>query len=186
MARQITAPELAEVVTGLLVHPELMGDLDTTDSYYGFMQAIGEAVADFCGGQVNGVNEDMGDGHGPTLSVSPNDSLSSLRDNIWAHYDDPDAWDESEAEECGIELGEAPTPEQIHARRRAITQMLAEHYIDYLLNRMSNELSDWQKAQGLPQQCAEEQLGEDGLTPEQSSYLTEFCRRWNNTSKGKL
>lgn len=50
MTKQILPAELAEIVTALLVKPELLGELDTRVAHQEFMKAIGCVVADFCGG----------------------------------------------------------------------------------------------------------------------------------------
>ncbi len=66
MTKQILPAELAEIVTALLVKPELLGELDTRVAHQEFMKAIGCVVADFCGGIVNGVTD--GDISSPYLS----------------------------------------------------------------------------------------------------------------------
>lgn len=102
MSKQILPKELAEIVTVLLTNPSSVGELDTLKSYEGFMLQIGEAVAQFCGGDINGINSPIGrpepvrpdadDDSVPMLSVSPNDSLPSVDQNIWSKYD-PEGWE---------------------------------------------------------------------------------------------
>ena len=53
MSKQIFAHELAEIVTGLLIKPELLGELDSADRHADFLGAIAGVVADFCGGEVS-------------------------------------------------------------------------------------------------------------------------------------
>lgn len=93
MSKQITSNELAEIVTGLLLNPQLMGELDELDSYCSFMEAIGQVVADHCGGTINMVHPPGGDTlltthhDTPVLSVSYNESIPSPHANVWASYD---------------------------------------------------------------------------------------------------
>jgi hypothetical protein len=94
MSKHILPHELAEIVTALLMKPELLGELDSPLQHQSFMRDIGQVVADHCGGQVNDVSEPDAAGqyladadNSPSLSVSPNDSLPSLNQNVWAYYD---------------------------------------------------------------------------------------------------
>jgi hypothetical protein len=120
MSKQITTPELAEIVTGLLVAPDLMGELCDQEAYVGFVEAIGQVVADHCGGTINGTNSDIEDGLGVTLSVSPSDSLPSLNDNVWSCYD-PQGWEGEQLED--VEEGEPFTKVAI-AKTRSMLQSL--------------------------------------------------------------
>lgn len=108
MAKMIRPNELAEIVAGLLVRPDLMGELESPEQHADFMGAIGQVVCDFCGGDTNGVDPaDSGpDGvrpylDTPYLSVHPNDSLPSLGECVWAPYD-PDGWEDETDEEYGL------------------------------------------------------------------------------------
>ncbi len=102
MSKQILPKELAEIVTILLTNPSSVGELDSLKSYEGFMLRVGEAVAEFCGGEINGVNSPIGrpiavrqdadENDVPMLSVSPNDSLPSIKENVWSKYD-PEGWE---------------------------------------------------------------------------------------------
>jgi hypothetical protein len=89
MPKQIIPNELAEIVSVLLVKPSLLGELDTLESYHNFVQEIGQVVADFCGGQINGIapNDPIEEKGVPLLSVSPNDSLPSMSNNVWSYFD---------------------------------------------------------------------------------------------------
>ncbi|WP_343515237.1 hypothetical protein [Klebsiella quasipneumoniae] len=84
MTKQILPAELAEIVTALLVKPELLGELDTRVAHQEFMKAIGCVVADFCGGIVNGVTD--GDISSPYLS-----DVYSTPCLDWPH-ESPDSW----------------------------------------------------------------------------------------------
>ncbi|WP_154922510.1 hypothetical protein [Klebsiella grimontii] len=55
MTKQILPNELAEIVTGLLIKPELLGELDSREAHQAFMLDIGRVIADHCGGLVNGI-----------------------------------------------------------------------------------------------------------------------------------
>ncbi len=53
MSKQILPHEIAEIVTGLLVKPELLGELDSPERHQAFMLDIGRVVAEHCGGDAN-------------------------------------------------------------------------------------------------------------------------------------
>lgn len=119
MSKQILPNELAEIVVGLLVAPELLGELDDQKKHHRFMLAIGEVVAEYCGGSANWVNsgaqgEDM-------LSVSPNDYLPSFHCNVWSCYD-PEGWDGEEVE--GLDIGVLKTDKEVVALRSKIRESL--------------------------------------------------------------
>lgn len=134
MSKQIRPSELAEVVTGLLVRPDLLGEIDTSDQHERFIEAIGEVVADFCGGTINGVNPS--DSQNPAsdyvftayLSVYPNDSLSSLENCVWAPYD-ASGWEGLSNEDYGLESPDNPPTRQEMALTRArLRSLLIEAY----------------------------------------------------------
>lgn len=99
MSKQILPVELAEIVSGLLVCPEVMGELDSLEKHRAFMRDIGEVVAQHCGGDINDVHLPManprdklaGDAAKLMLSVSPG---LCVPDNggVWAWYD-PQGWE---------------------------------------------------------------------------------------------
>lgn len=66
MTKQILPNELAEIVTGLLIKPELLGELDSREAHRAFMLDIGRVIAYHCGGLVNGITD--GDVAKPYLS----------------------------------------------------------------------------------------------------------------------
>ncbi|HFE4421440.1 hypothetical protein [Klebsiella quasipneumoniae] len=66
MTKQILPNELAEIVTGLLIKPELLGELDSREAHQAFMLDIGRVIAYHCGGLVNGITD--GDVAKPYLS----------------------------------------------------------------------------------------------------------------------
>lgn len=184
MSKQIANNELAEIVTGLLIDPKRMGELDSPESYLGFMESIGKAVADYCGGEV--IHATSGEGEQPLLAVAVNDSLPSLRNNVWAPYDDVDAWDESEAADAGIDVGTPLSSTEIVNLRTHLVGLCAQSFIDYRLELMSVELTRWQKEQNLPVECAVEQYHTGNLTDAQSAYLYQFIQRWEKLSEGVI
>jgi len=126
MFKQISHRDLAEIVTALLVKPELLGELDTVEKHQEFMLAIGHVVADHCGGQTNWINpadvdeEYLSDQYSsPYLSVSPNENLPSLERNVWA-YHDPDGWEGME----GLSDEAILTNDEIQKTRNSIQQLL--------------------------------------------------------------
>ncbi|MEH5114945.1 hypothetical protein [Klebsiella variicola] len=93
MTKQILPNELAEIVTGLLIKPELLGELDSREAHQAFMLDIGRVIADHCGGLVNGITD--GDVAKPYLSdiectpilhIEPDDRLPSTERNVWSNY----------------------------------------------------------------------------------------------------
>jgi hypothetical protein len=129
MAKQITPRELAEVVSTLLVKPTLLGELEQTERYMQFMEAIGGVVADFCGGMVNGVglpfgvDVDLSDVDGaPYLSIDPSDCLPSLNRNVWSIFD-TEGW-EGYAPVEGIPLLEPMNSSEVETLRSQMQRVL--------------------------------------------------------------
>lgn len=118
MSKQVLPSELAAIVGNLLMHPEQHSELDETGKHARFFHAIGQVVADFCGGVINGVNAPIGAPDGsedgqPMLSVSPDENLPSIERNIWSDVD-PDGWEDEIAE--AAEKAANPRPERFRAR----------------------------------------------------------------------
>ncbi|WP_060876675.1 hypothetical protein [Klebsiella variicola] len=93
MTKQILPNELAEIVTGLLIKPELLGELDSRESHQAFMLDIGRVIADHCGGRINGITDgDVAKPYlsdiecTPTLHIEPDDRLPSTERNVWSNY----------------------------------------------------------------------------------------------------
>ncbi len=93
MTKQILPNELAEIVTGLLIKPELLGELDSREAHQAFMLDIGRVIADHCGGRVNGITDgDVAKPYlsdiecTPTLHIEPDDRLPSTERNVWSNY----------------------------------------------------------------------------------------------------
>jgi hypothetical protein len=134
MSKQIKPSELSEIVTGLLIRPDLMGELDSPEQHERFIEAIGQVVVDFCGGEINGVGHaDLPEGHPvsyihtPYLSVYPDDSLPSLEECVWAPYD-PQGWMDESAEEYALATGIAPTETAILHQRQRLQGLTTEAY----------------------------------------------------------
>ncbi len=128
MSKQIHAQELAEIVTGLLIKPDLLGELDCPERHYAFMRDIARVVAEHCGGTIDEVDQAGSGLQGPRglpyLRVSPNDALPSLLGNVWSHHD-PDGWKEGDADCCGVELGDQPSPDTSSVVRKQLQGLLS-------------------------------------------------------------
>ena len=151
MSKQITPIELAEIVAGLLIDPTLYGELDSMQKYESFMRDIGEVVEAHCGGTVNRVNSAISTGAflsnadcSPMLSVSPDESLPSLTDNVWTLYD-PDGWEEDDQS-----LNENhPIPEAVWINRRvhiekAIIKAIASQFSNAALREQARPIIAWE------------------------------------------
>lgn len=135
MSKQILPNELAEIVVGLLVKPQLLGELDTPDKHQAFMLDIGRVVAEHCGGEANWINQEDTDEdyladqyNSPYLSVSPDDSLPSLNRNVWA-YHDSEGWESETFESEGEIAKDQPlTPDAIRNVRIELQGLLSAFY----------------------------------------------------------
>jgi len=131
MSKQILPHELAEIVTGLLVKPELLGELDSLEKHQAFMLDIGQVVAEHCGGEANCINEGdteenyLSDQYSsPYLSVSPNDSLPSLLGNVWSYYD-LDGWENDVIDCDDVDAGEPLSTDSITKVRSGLQGSLS-------------------------------------------------------------
>ena len=127
MSKLITPPELAEIVTALLVAPHLLGELSEQSAFGNFLQDIAQVVANHCGGEVAYVSPGEHSGSaseevGLMVAIEPNDSLPSIRKNVWT-YHDPDAWNAEAVD--GVEEGEAPSSVEIDKMRDRLRSLLA-------------------------------------------------------------
>jgi hypothetical protein len=133
MTKQLRPSELAEIVTGLLVRPDLMGELEgSSHAHEEFIEVIGCVVADFCGGKINCVSpfdlprdQTPGFTHTPYLGVVPNDSLPSLGGCVWAPYD-PHGWDDHTSFEFGLSETAAHSPADVKRLRERLQGLLIE------------------------------------------------------------
>lgn len=85
MSKQISAKELAEIVTKLLTDPEGAGELSGHESYQGFMTDIAQVVCDHCGGEIHYPASDLDDIW--YIGIHGNDSLPGVEGGIWSEYD---------------------------------------------------------------------------------------------------
>ncbi|WP_166256333.1 hypothetical protein [Marinobacter salicampi] len=133
MSKQIRPSELAEIVTGLLVRPDLLGELDGSSQVHEeFIEAIGQVVADFCGGSVHCVRPaDLPLDHTPDfvetayLSILPNSSLPSLENCVWAPYD-PEGWEGYTNADFDLGDGTAQSADDINLLRERLQGLLTE------------------------------------------------------------
>lgn len=100
MSKQILPKELAEIIVGLLVKPDLLGELDSPEQHQAFMRDIAEVVATHCGGEVISIGWDsteeyMSDAIStPLVSIAPDDRLPNINQCVWS-YHDTEGWDEA-------------------------------------------------------------------------------------------
>lgn len=97
MSKQITAQELAQIVSALLTDPKtIMEQLDSPERYCRFMTAITEAVCESCGGEVLAPASALDDTY--YVGVHGNDSLPD-DGGVWAAYDtEGSLWAEGESD----------------------------------------------------------------------------------------
>lgn len=98
MTKQIQPRDLAEIVTGLLLKPELLNALNSPAKHKAFMLDISEIVAKHCGGEINGISDGLeecpsGENYlsdaftSPYISVSPNHEIDYTAKNAWSFHD---------------------------------------------------------------------------------------------------
>jgi hypothetical protein len=87
MAKIITAPELAAIVTGLLIGGET-SQIDEQNVFSGFMTDIASVVTQYCGGEVSDqASLDVLDNEAQwNIAIRANDSLPP-DGGVWAPYD---------------------------------------------------------------------------------------------------
>lgn len=141
MSKQILPNELAEIVAGLLIKPELIGELDSPERHQSFIEEIAQVVADHCGGYINGISPaDCDDSQylvdeysAPYVSVSPDDCLGSLTRNVWAAFD-VEGWEEEIAEaesEDADSVSDPMSTDEIKALRNELQQLLSVAAVKY-------------------------------------------------------
>lgn len=84
MSKQITAAELAELVSKLLTDPQSLGELDSESVYGDFMTDIATAVCDHCGGEIHHPASPMDDTW--YIGIHGNDSLPD-GETVWDGFD---------------------------------------------------------------------------------------------------
>ena len=85
MSKQVTAKELAEIVTHLLTDTQTTGELDGFESFQGFMTDIAQIVCDYCGGEIHHPADSLDDIW--YVGIHGNDSLPDAFGGIWREYD---------------------------------------------------------------------------------------------------
>ena len=84
MSKQITAADLATIVTNLLTNPEGAGELASFGAYQSFMTAIAQVVCNHCGGEIRTVASPLDDIW--YVGIHGNDSLPESG-GIWREFD---------------------------------------------------------------------------------------------------
>lgn len=85
MSKQITATELAEIVTQLLTNTAATGELESAAAFQGFMTDIAKVVCDYCGGEVRNPADPLEDIW--YVGIHGNCSLPDAEGGIWKGYD---------------------------------------------------------------------------------------------------
>jgi hypothetical protein len=106
MSKQITARELAEIVTRLLTDTEATGQLDAFDAFQGFMTGVGQVVCDYCGGEIRQPAEPFENVW--YVGIHSNDSLPDSAGGIWREYDKDGEMFDGEVAQQGQAPGESP------------------------------------------------------------------------------
>ncbi len=93
MSKQISAKELAEIVTKLLTKDS--GELDDSAIFSGFMTEIANVICNHCGGEVKNPASPLDEVW--YVGIHGNDSLPDAFGGIWREYDpDGDLMDSSD------------------------------------------------------------------------------------------
>lgn len=85
MSKQISARELAEIVTKLLTDPDSTGELDGFETFQQFMTDIAQVVCDHCGGEIHNPPDLLDDVW--YVGIHGNDSMPDAFGGIWREYD---------------------------------------------------------------------------------------------------
>lgn len=85
MSKQVTAKELAEIVTRLLTDTQTTGELDGFETFQGFMTDIAQVVCGYCGGEIHHPADSLDDTW--YVGIHGNDSLPDAFGGIWREYD---------------------------------------------------------------------------------------------------
>lgn len=141
MAKKILPNELAEIVTALLIDPDIIGEMPDQDRHAMFMKNIGQVVANYCGGFVEGVGE--GDAELPgTLSLARTEECDTgSHTGAWALHD-IDGWDMDDSEFIGE--SKAQEIQSMNQTRGAIVGLLVNKAIEQGVQpRLHFDLKDW-------------------------------------------
>lgn len=85
MSKQVSAQELAEIVTRLLTDSVGTGELDDHGTFQSFMTEIAQVVCDHCGGEIHHPADSLDDIW--YVGIHGNDSLPDAFGGIWREYD---------------------------------------------------------------------------------------------------
>jgi hypothetical protein len=123
MPKFITPLEISEIVTGLLVKPDLFNELSDQATWEQFFSEITETVARYCGGEVIGLADarNPSEGQQVAAAVLPTDKLRNGSDCVWAAYDEP--WTPDELNAAWLEPGQPLTKEDANAKRMAVRSL---------------------------------------------------------------
>lgn len=128
MSKQVSAAELAAIVTKLLTDPDGAGNLVEQKAFQGFMTEIATVVTDYCGGEVRNQADRFEDVF--YVGIHGDDSLPT-DGGIWATVD-PDGELFSEADDAGNtqEMAEAlgfSSVDAMHQHQDWLNMNNAEH-----------------------------------------------------------
>jgi hypothetical protein len=87
MSKQITAGELAIIVTRLLTDTQTTGEMDSAEAFGQFMTDIAQVVCDHCGGEIHQPASFLDDDGGWMIGIHGNDSLPDAFGGIWREFD---------------------------------------------------------------------------------------------------
>ena len=85
MSKQVSASELAEIVTRLLTDTESTGEQEGHESFQSCMTNIAQVGCDHCGGEIHHPADSLDDIW--YVGIHGNDSLPSAMGGIWREYD---------------------------------------------------------------------------------------------------
>ena len=163
MSKQITPSEIAEIVAGLLIKPELLNELETPEKHQAFFEDIAFVVSQHCGGRIGGISPPDTDENylsdqfsTPYVSVHPDCDLPSIHNNVWSLYD-PDGDEDEEvaiatAKELEIDLGVEITAEQANKTRQALKSL-------FRAEAQSLTMTDWDECKSQHEFKADIRIG---------------------------
>lgn len=128
MSKQVSAADLAAIVTKLLTDPDGAGHLLEQETFQGFMTEIATVVTDYCGGEVRNPADRFEDTF--YVGIHGNDSLPA-DGGIWANVDAdgelfPDDDDAATKQEMAEALGFSSVAE-MHQHDECLKRRTAEH-----------------------------------------------------------
>lgn len=85
MSKQVTAQEIAEIVTRLLTDTPTTGQLEGFEAFQGFMTDVAQVICNYCGGEIRAPAEPFEEIW--YVGIHGNDSLPDPAGGIWRPYD---------------------------------------------------------------------------------------------------